>query len=160
MSRKGQTLYESDLPGEEWASAFGYDGLYEVSNMGRVKSLSRYVERPQGSYWTKVRILSPGKIIHKNLDGSDQSSLFVQLTDAWGQTSNRTVSRLVISSFRGHTDLAVDHIDGISTNNQLSNLRYMSNSEKMIADYGRGQRGMSREACSRLGGYRRAIINA
>ena len=157
MRQKEASIYDSDLPGEEWASAFGYDGLYEISNMGRVKSLSRYVQRQNGSYWTKVRILRPGKVKHKNMHGDDQFSFFVQLTDEYGHTSNKTVSRLVISSFNGHQDLAVDHIDGISMNNQLSNLRYVTQSKKKIAEYDRGQRELCRQACSRFGGYRRSM---
>jgi NUMOD4 motif/HNH endonuclease len=32
-----------DLSGEEWRPAVGYDGLYEVSNLGRIKSCTKYI---------------------------------------------------------------------------------------------------------------------
>jgi hypothetical protein len=35
----------ADIPGEEWRDVVGYDGLYNVSNYGRVKSMARYNER-------------------------------------------------------------------------------------------------------------------
>ena len=37
-----------DLPNEIWVDAYGYDGIYEVSNLGRVKSLERYVPNGRG----------------------------------------------------------------------------------------------------------------
>ena len=36
-----QNLSLEDLPNEEWRDVVGYEGLYQVSNLGRVKSLSR-----------------------------------------------------------------------------------------------------------------------
>ena len=45
---------------EQWKPVVGYEGLYEVSNLGRVKSLSREVVGNGGStYMTKERILKP-----------------------------------------------------------------------------------------------------
>jgi hypothetical protein len=43
-----------DLPGEEWRDVVGYDGLYSVSNYGRVKSMARYNER---GHWLKEKVL-------------------------------------------------------------------------------------------------------
>ena len=34
-----QNLSLEDLPNEEWRDVVGYEGLYQVSNLGRVKSL-------------------------------------------------------------------------------------------------------------------------
>lgn len=36
-----KNLSLEDLPNEEWRDVVGYEGLYQVSNMGRVKSLKR-----------------------------------------------------------------------------------------------------------------------
>ena len=44
---------------EEWRDIIGYEGLYQVSNLGRVKSLSRYVTRGCYSWVTKDIILKP-----------------------------------------------------------------------------------------------------
>ena len=45
---------------EEWKSISGYEGLYEVSSYGRVRSLDRYVKYSNGQIRLhKGRILSP-----------------------------------------------------------------------------------------------------
>lgn len=38
-----KNLSLKDLPNEEWRDVIGYEGSYMVSNLGRVKSLDRYV---------------------------------------------------------------------------------------------------------------------
>ncbi len=45
-----------DLPNEYWVSAFGFDGSYEVSNLGRLKSVERYVQHGRGQILIKVKI--------------------------------------------------------------------------------------------------------
>ena len=45
------------LPDEEWRDVVGYEGLYQVSNLGRVKSLSRRIVYKDGreyNYPSKV----------------------------------------------------------------------------------------------------------
>lgn len=37
-----------DLPGEEWRDVVGFEGLYMVSDYGRVKSLDRVIARKNG----------------------------------------------------------------------------------------------------------------
>lgn len=49
----------ANLKGEKWKSVNGYTGYYEVSNMGRVKSLARYVYNAiHGKIWLTEKILS------------------------------------------------------------------------------------------------------
>lgn len=51
-------LQLEDLPNEVWVDVYGYDGIYEVSNLGRVKSLERYVSNGRGGeMFVKERIL-------------------------------------------------------------------------------------------------------
>lgn len=44
---------------EIWKDIKGYEGLYQISNFGRVKSLKRIVENNNRNYFTKERILKP-----------------------------------------------------------------------------------------------------
>lgn len=156
---KHAVLYDEDLPGEEWASAYGYDGLYEVSNMGRVKSLSRYVERPQGSYYTKVRILHPGSSEWRTIDGRVGRGAIFFLTDESGHRKMRTLASLVLDAFVGPQEgCEAHHLNCNSSDNRLSNLQWLSGTEKRTVDYENGLRENSRVACARLGGYRRAIL--
>ena len=48
-----------DLPNEKWKDVIGYDGFYEISNLGRIKSLPRLRISPTGGEgYTKSKILS------------------------------------------------------------------------------------------------------
>ncbi len=49
----------NNLPNEVWVDFIGYDGYYEISNYGRLKSLPRQFQTPKGvDCMTKERILS------------------------------------------------------------------------------------------------------
>lgn len=51
---------ENPIETEVWKDIKGYEGLYQVSNMGRVKSLERIIIRKNGSKMpVKERILKP-----------------------------------------------------------------------------------------------------
>lgn len=43
-----KNIYLDDLYDEIWVDCYGYDGYYEVSNLGRIKSLPRYVKTKNG----------------------------------------------------------------------------------------------------------------
>ena len=50
-----------DLPGEAWRDITGYDGLYEISSRGRIKSLARYNALGR---WREGRIMRQKRAIH------------------------------------------------------------------------------------------------
>jgi NUMOD4 motif/NUMOD1 domain len=57
-----QNLELANLKGEEWEEVPGFEGEYEVSNLGRVKSLSRWrLAGPSGGYYTKEIIRRQGE---------------------------------------------------------------------------------------------------
>lgn len=138
-----------DMPGEVWRDVVGYDGLYQVSDLGRVKSLERWVERRTGSYWAKPRIRKAGKVIH---DGSGQITFYVPLTDLNSVTSNHTVARLVIAAFG--PDLgpgqSIHHINGKSHDNRRCNLTCEDHGLKKRIEYDLGLRENAREAARNL----------
>ena len=121
------------LPHEEWVDAFGLDGIYEVSNFGRVKCLQRTVTRVDGKVMTfPERVVSQCKIKHPftNNEGlvvwDKNYSLYVRLTIEKGVCKNYSVGGLILNSFRkpdkynNHTH----HINGISYDNRLQNLAF------------------------------------
>lgn len=72
----------------------GYEGLYEVSDLGKVRSLDRYV---RGRYGLR---LSPGRILRQALTGGASPRWCVALhKDGVGTT--RLVHHLVLEAFRG-----------------------------------------------------------
>jgi len=46
-----------DLDGEIWIDVVGLDGIYDCSNLGRIKSLERYVSNGKGERLVKERII-------------------------------------------------------------------------------------------------------
>lgn len=108
---------------EEWRDVIGYEGLYQVSNFGRVKSLPKLKKTPTTTFWTKEKIkascLCKG-YFRVSLMGK---SHFVHI--------------LVAEAFIGKRNgMTVNHIDECKTNNHLSNLEYMSLSDNIR--YGTG----------------------
>ena len=107
---------------EEWRDIEDYKGLYQVSNMGRVKSLERTVWNGRGYYVTiHERILKP----KKDRGGYLQVHLCKD-----GKAKFYTVHKLVATAFcenpEGYTD--VNHIDEDKANNCADNLEWCSKS--------------------------------
>ena len=114
---------KEDLPGEIWVDAYGFDGIYEVSNKGRIRSLDRLINAPYGERMMKGRILSQAKSIHKC---SGSFSLFVYLANGDATYSIKTIAALVLNSFKEpdkYND-CTHHINGISNDNRLENLTF------------------------------------
>lgn len=105
---------------ERWRDIFGYEGLYKVSDWGRVRSLDRIVRHKR---FGTMRV--KGRILRLALSGSYSKYLSVNLYKAGVQTTTR-VHRLVAAAFLGPCPdgMEVCHNDGNSVNNIISNLRY------------------------------------
>lgn len=99
---------------EEWRPIEGYEGLYEVSNTGQVRSLDRYDER---NCFREGRILK----LYTRKGGY----LFVQL-HLNGKGKNYLVHRLVAIAFIPNPDNLpeVNHLDEDKTNNRVENLEF------------------------------------
>jgi hypothetical protein len=123
---------ENSLPMEVWENIPNYENSYQVSNMGRIKSLTRIIENKKGQIQKyKGKILSPRL--------SNRGYYQIALSEN-NKTSLFSVHRLVMLSFVGPSDLLVDHIDRNSKNNKLENLRYVSTQEN---SFNRGAKGYS-----------------
>jgi hypothetical protein len=94
---------EEMLDGEEWRDVAGYEGLYQVSNMGRVKSMQRYVATYYG------RRLMCGRILKPKRAGRTRQYKQVCL----GSNDYRYIHRLVATSFieNPHKYPTVNHKD-------------------------------------------------
>lgn len=99
---------------EIWLPAPGYAGLYEISNLGRVRSL----------YSAPPRLLALS---------TDQSGYLMVQMNRNGKRKPHTVHRLVCRAFHGEPPDAVQceaaHLDGDRSNAQASNLKWVSKAE-------------------------------
>lgn len=101
------------MENEEWKDVVGYEGLYQVSNLGRMKSLPKLKRTPTATFMSKEKIMTPylcKGYFRVNLMGK---SHFVHI--------------LVAEAFIGERNgMTVNHKDECKTNNQVINLEYMS----------------------------------
>ncbi len=108
---------------EIWKSIVGFDGLYEVSNLGRVRSLDRSVKHKWGGgQFIKGRVLRPG--IHR--DGHVIYGLH-----SLGRCETKRGGPLVLEAFVGPRPNGFEacHNDGNPANDALSNLRWGTHSD-------------------------------
>lgn len=114
---------------EEWRPVVGYEGLYEVSDFGRVRSL----ERPQLGG-------RPGRILKPTRTLAGNARVAVTLCNR-GKRSSRSVHRLVLEAFVGTRPDGMEccHFDDDPTNNNLANLRWdtrCANRQDMLRNNG------------------------
>lgn len=127
---------------EAWKDVPGYEGLYEVSSLGRVRSLGRICSAKNGSTQTKrARILTQEVSIH--------GYCRIRLYDANGVVRHHAVHRLVLEAFVGKDDREVNHKNEIKTDNRLENLEYCTSKEN--CNYGTRNGRLSKLAIERQG---------
>lgn len=115
---------------ETWKDIKGYEGKYQVSNLGRVKSLYRTNYDINSSSY---RMIKQEKILKLNCDNR---YVYVELFKD-GERKNPKVHRLVLETFNptNNKDLEINHIDGNKLNNRLENLEWVTHSENMVHSY-------------------------
>jgi len=117
---------------EEWRDIPGYEGYYQVSNLGRVKRL--YREDIIHNYGG-LKIV-PEKILKPYIDKRKYTGVRVTLCKS-GFTKRFIVARLVASAFiPNHGNLPlVEHLDDNPTNNVVTNLKWGTHSSNAKARF-------------------------
>ena len=108
---------------EEWRPVVGYEDLYEVSNLGQVRSLPRVVrwKTRWGSYGTRTNPPVLRKLV------TDTYGYLRVSMKRYGKSANPQVHKLVAEAFLGERpDWAsqINHIDRCRTNNCVGNLEW------------------------------------
>lgn len=112
---------------EEWKDICGFEGHYQISNLGRVKSVERKVKHYYGERIVSERILVP--LIDK--DGYLNVSL-----SRGNKVKKGKIHRLVAQAFIPNPDNLpqINHKDECKTNNRVDNLEYCN--AKYNSNYG------------------------
>ena len=102
---------DTELANEQWRDVEGYDGMYQVSDLGRVRSLK----------FGRVKVLRA----YKNNNGYLRVNL-----KRYGSRKNFLVHRLVAQAFIPNDDESknqINHIDECKQNNRVDNLEWCDN---------------------------------
>jgi len=109
---------------EIWTKTY-LSEMYEVSNLGRVRSVGRYVyNSPTSERFLKPRLLEPKK---PNSNGYLRINISKE-----NKKKTIQIHQLVYHSFNGTSPkkhMVVDHIDGNKLNNRLSNLQFITHTQ-------------------------------
>ena len=110
---------------EQWKAIKDYEGIYEISDQGRVKSIERNIMRSNGrNKPVSERILKPGK----NHGGYYHISLSKK-----GLIKKYFVHALIWDHFgdrpRNGRKLQIDHVNEIKTDNRIDNLQLLTQRE-------------------------------
>ena len=108
---------------EKWKDVPNYEGLYQVSNMGNVKSLGNDKKRKE-------------KILNNQKDS--KGYLRVSLSKN-GKVKPMLIHHLITIVFLGHIPdgtrrIVIDHINNIKTDNRLENLQLITNRQNTSKD--------------------------
>jgi hypothetical protein len=121
---------------EIWKDIPGYEGQYQVSTLGNVRSLDRVITC-EGKVKGKYTSLRKGKLLRPGRSSSGH------LTVALGKNNSMSVHFLVLFAFVGRKEsngVECLHINGIPFDNRVENLRWGTRSENMIDAYAHGAR--------------------
>lgn len=128
---------EIDYKNEQWRDIINYEGLYQVSNMGRIMSLRENYKRI------------------KRCTVNDANYVCVSLRDKNGKDKVHRVHRLVAEAFLPNLEKKpfVNHKNSIRSDNRVENLEWVSHKENIRHSfdfgYGKALSGVN-HACAKL----------
>lgn len=108
---------------EIWKPVLGYEGFYEASSLGRIRSVTRWVHNRKTPHKSRIRkfTVSKGRYYQVNLCRQSKHTC-------------KPVHLLVASAFHGKCPKGLEcrHLDGNSFNNKSSNLKWGTRKENLM----------------------------
>ena len=120
------------MQNEIWKPISVYNGYYEVSNLGRVRSVTRKIERTDPKNPNKKRLFTyKGKLIPFWITNKGYLRCTLNINNI---KKNHLVHQLVAKEFIENKDLKsqVNHINCIKTDNRVENLEWVTNYENYL----------------------------
>lgn len=115
---------------EIWHDIKGYEGLYQVSNYGNIKSMSRIRQGKKNRFYsTKKRILKP----HFNKKRGYYQVILMKNGVIKLFTCHRLVAKTFLINIRNKK--YVNHINGNKLDNKVENLEWCTHSENIVHAY-------------------------
>ena len=120
LAKQGSNMTpaQNKSPTEEWKAIPGFEGYYEASTLGNIRSVNRIINCPWGEVYPAK---GKAKAVCKDKYGYYHVCLSKE-----GKKYYPTVHSLIAKTFISNQDNkpCVDHIDGDRLNNRVENLRW------------------------------------
>ena len=110
---------------EIWKDIKGYEGVYQISNTGLVKSLSRALIRGRGGLY-----ILPEKLLKIKVNRGGYQVVHLRTNKNWYPTVHKLVAEAFIPN--PENKQTVNHINGVKTDNKVENLEWATHSEQVI----------------------------
>lgn len=105
---------------EIWKEIPGWEQYYEVSNFGKIKSKDKNISNGRSKRFM------PSKLMKFWIDQKGYSKVYLRNPKKFVY-----VHRIVALAFLGESNLQVNHIDGNKSNNNITNLEYLTCKENI-----------------------------
>lgn len=110
---------------EIWKTIDGYEGYYEISSLGRLRSCDRTIEQGRNILRLKGRLMKPHIC--------STTGYYMTMLSKSGISKRFPLHRLIAKAFVPNPENKplVDHINGNRTDNRIRNLRWCTNKENL-----------------------------
>jgi hypothetical protein len=128
---------------EEWKDIKGYEGIYKVSNYGKIKNIrlyKHYYHTQNNKIYKDYRLIDKYKSFRQNkilINSSNDKGYFIISLCKNNISKTNRIHQLVAQHFIPNPDNkpCVNHKDGNKQNNNVSNLEWCTHKENMIHAY-------------------------